>query len=117
VELRNQAEQLTYQAERTIGDLGDKGSPEDRAEVERQVSSLREALKGSDIAAVRSGMEALTGTLSRVATAAYQAASPMDGPGMPGTDGADGTGSPESDGSESGEPAGAGARSGGSGSD
>ncbi len=112
VEVRNQAEQLTYQAERTIGDLGDKVSAEDRAEVERQVSSLREALKGSDMGTVRSGMEALTGTLSRVATAAYQAASPMDGPGMPGSDGSDGSGA-SGDGSDSGEPAAAGARSGG----
>ena len=92
VETRNQAEQLTYQAERTLADLGDKVSAEDRAEVERQVEALREALKGSDIAAVKAGMEALTGTLSRVATAAYQAASPMDGPGQPGSDGSDGAG-------------------------
>ena len=114
VELRNQAEQLTYQAERTIGDLGDKVSAEDRAEVETKVSTLRETLKGSDMAAVRSGMDALTGTLSRIATAAYQAASPMDGPGMPGSDGSDGSGG-SGDGTETGEPAGAGARSGGSG--
>ncbi|HJP89330.1 MAG TPA: molecular chaperone DnaK [Candidatus Limnocylindrales bacterium] len=125
VELRNQAEQLTYQAERTIGDLGDKVSSEDRAEVERQVATLREALKGSDSDAVKSGMDALTGTLSRVATAAYQAASPMDGPGQPGSDGSDGSGGSGSDGSGGsggasssgeGEPAGAGTRSGGSGS-
>src|SRR5919199_3285233 len=49
VETRNQAEQLTYQAERTLSDLGDKVSAEDRASVERQVASLREALKGSDV--------------------------------------------------------------------
>ena len=53
VELRNQAEQLTYQAERTLKDLGDKVSPEDRAAVESQVATLREALKGSDVAADR----------------------------------------------------------------
>ena len=82
-------------------------------------TALREALKGSDIAAVKSGMDALTGTLSRVATAAYQAASPMDGPGQPGaSDGSDGTGGGEAggtgeagEGGETGEPAGA--RSGG----
>ena len=113
VELRNQAEQLTYQAERTISDLGDKVSSEDKAEVERQVSALREALKGSDIGAVRSGMEALTATLSRVATAAYQAASPMDGPGQPGRDDSDGPGEGGSGGAGEGEPAGAGTRSGG----
>jgi molecular chaperone DnaK len=112
VETRNQAEQLTYQAERTLADLGDKVSAEDRAEVERQVEALREALKGSDMAAVKAGMDALTGTLSRVATAAYQAASPMDGPGQPGAaDESDGTGA---EGAAEGEPAGAGARSGSS---
>jgi molecular chaperone DnaK len=115
VETRNQAEQLTYQAERTIGDLGDKVSAEDRAEVERQVETLREALKGSDISAVKAGMEALTGTLSRVATAAYQAASPMDGPGMPGSDGTGEAGG-EGAGAE-GEAAGAGARSGSGGAE
>jgi molecular chaperone DnaK len=113
VETRNQAEQLTYQAERTLTDLADKVSAEDRAEIETQVATLREALKGSDTSAVRSGMDALTGTLSRVATAAYQAASPMDGPGQPGSsDESDGTGAEE--GATEGEPAGAGARSGGS---
>src|SRR3954447_19397787 len=73
VEVRNQAEQLTYQAERTVKDLGDKVSAEDRAAVETQVASLRESLKGSDVAPIQSGMEQLVETLSRVSTAAYQA--------------------------------------------
>ncbi len=80
VELRNQAEQLTYQAERTLKDLGDKVSAEDRAAVEGQVSSLREPLKGSDVAPIQAGMTSLVDTLSRVSTAAYQAASAA-GPG------------------------------------
>ena len=75
VELRNQAEQLTYQAERTIKDLGDKVSSDDRATVETQVSGLREALKESDTAMIQAGMNTLVETLSRVSTAAYQAAS------------------------------------------
>src|SRR6266581_3072753 len=74
VEVRNQAEQLTYQAERTIKDLGDKVSSEDKAIVENQVSSLRDALKGSDIAAITAGATALAETLNKVSTAAYQAA-------------------------------------------
>jgi molecular chaperone DnaK len=115
VEVRNQAEQLTYQAERTIGDLGDKVSPEDKAEVEREVATVREALKGSDIAAVRSGMDALTGTLSRVATAAYARSASSDGSnGTDGTGGAGSDGAGSSDGTGEGEPAGAGTRSGAS---
>jgi molecular chaperone DnaK len=81
VELRNQAEQLTYQAERTLKDLGDKVSAEDRAAVESQVSSLREALKGSDADAIQSGMTTLVETLSRVSTAAYQASAAEGGAG------------------------------------
>jgi molecular chaperone DnaK len=73
VELRNQAEQLTYQAERTIKDLGDKVSSEDKAEVEREVAGLREALKGDNVELIKAGMEKLIETLNRVSTAAYQA--------------------------------------------
>ncbi|OGO51883.1 MAG: molecular chaperone DnaK [Chloroflexi bacterium RBG_16_70_13] len=79
VETRNQAEQLTYQAEKTLKDLGDKVSAEDRADVETKVASLREALKGADLDAVKSGAESLVETLSRVSTAAYQAAAAAEG--------------------------------------
>ena len=96
VELRNQAEQLTYQAERTLKDLGDKVSGEDRATVESQVSALREALKGSDVALIQAGMTTVMETLNRVSAAAYQAsaseagagdgAAPDDGAETPGPD-------------------------------
>jgi molecular chaperone DnaK len=112
VETRNQAEQLTYQAERTIKDLGDKVSSEDKATVENQVSSLRDALKGSDIGAITAGATALAETLSRVSTAAYQAAASEASSNGASSDGAEGG----AEGSPEGEPAGAGARSGGSGS-
>jgi len=126
VETRNQAEQLTYQAERTLSDLGDKVSPEDRAQVEREVTALREALKGSDMDAVKSSVSALTATLSRVATAAYQAAAASEGSSGSGGDGTGGPGGGDGsaggdagDGSGGatgeGEPAGAGSRSRGDG--
>jgi molecular chaperone DnaK len=92
VETRNQAEALSFQAERTLKDLGDKVSSEDKVETENRIESLREALKGSDIDAVKTGMTALAETLQRVSTAAYQAASAAGGPdgSSDGTD--DGTG-------------------------
>jgi molecular chaperone DnaK len=109
VELRNQAEQLTYQAERTLRDLGDKVSPEDRATVESQVVTLRDALKGSEVSAISSGMQALVETLSRVSTAAYQASSASSDANGSSSEGASGPAEGEGDGE--GEPAGA--RSGG----
>src|SRR4051794_22993181 len=113
VEVRNQAEQLTYQAERTIKDLGDKVSSEDKAAVENQVSSLRDALKGSDIETITAGATALAETLNRVSTAAYQAAASEAGAN--GSSGEDGTGTGAgAEGEGEAEPAGAGV--GGSGS-
>ncbi|HEY7968949.1 MAG TPA: molecular chaperone DnaK [Candidatus Limnocylindrales bacterium] len=114
VEVRNQAEQLTYQAERTIKDLGDKVSSEDKATVENQVTSLREALKGSDMEAINGAATGLAETLNRVSTAAYQAAASEAGSN--GASGEDGAGAGESESGESGEGAGepAGARAGGS---
>jgi molecular chaperone DnaK len=92
VETRNQAEALTFQAERTIKDLGDKVPSEDKLQVENQVASIREALKGSDMEVVRTGMTALAETLQRVSTAAYQAsageAGPTDGAGSESSNGA-----------------------------
>jgi molecular chaperone DnaK len=92
VETRNQAEALTFQAERTLKDLGDKVSPEDRAETENKVASLREALKGSDADAVKAGMSSLAETLQRVSTAAYQASADDAGNGTNGSSPEDGTG-------------------------
>src|SRR4051812_47726494 len=98
VDLRNQAEALAFQADRTLKDLGDKVSSEDKLEVENQVSSLREALKGSDIGPIQSGMTALAETLQRISTAAYQASASGAGPT---------NGSAEADGSADGSGPGA----------
>src|SRR3970040_3077142 len=73
VEVRSEADALAFQAERTLRDLGDKVSAEDRAAAETAMEALREALKGSDTEAVRTRARELTEVLQRVATAAYQA--------------------------------------------
>jgi molecular chaperone DnaK len=74
VETRNQADALAFQAERTLRDLGDKVKSEDKAEVESKVESLREALKGDDLDAIRSRSTELAAFLQKVGTAAYEAA-------------------------------------------
>ena len=97
VEARNQAEALTFQAERTLKDLGDKVSPEDRAAVEGKVSDVRNALKTESVDVVSTRATELAEILQRVGTAAYAAASSDDGPGsgdgdagQAGPDGGDG---------------------------
>jgi molecular chaperone DnaK len=91
VETRNQADALAFQGERTLRDLGDKVSSEDKADAEAKITALREALKGDDLDAIRSRSSELAETLQRVGAAAYQA----------GTAAGDGTG-PESESSENG---------------
>src|SRR6188768_2527352 len=72
VETRNQADALVFQSERTLRDLGDKVSSADKAEVEQQTESLREALKGSDLGAIRSTADALATSIQKVGAAAYE---------------------------------------------
>ncbi len=86
VEARNQAEALTFQAERTLKDLGDKVSAEDRAAVEGKVSDVRNALKTESVDVVKTRATELAEILQRVGTAAYAAAGAAggDGPGEPG---------------------------------
>jgi molecular chaperone DnaK len=89
VESRNQADALAFQAERTIRELGDKVSAEDKASVESKIEAVRNALKGEDDAAVKTATGALTSALQEVATKAYQAAGPEAAADM-GTDGSAG---------------------------
>jgi molecular chaperone DnaK len=76
VETRNQADALAFQAERTIKELGDKVSAEDKTSVESKIEAVRNALKGEDDGAVRSAVAELTTVLQEVATKAYQSAGP-----------------------------------------
>ncbi|CAN5848433.1 molecular chaperone DnaK [soil metagenome] len=85
VETRNQADALAFQAERTLRDLAEKVSSEDKADVENKVAAVREALKGDDLEAIKRTSQELATSLQRVSTAAYQAA---EAPGA----GADGSG-------------------------
>ena len=90
VETRNQADALAFQADRTLRDLGDKVSSEDKADVESKATAVREALKGDDLEAVRRTTSELAASLQRVGTAAYQASSAAgaDGAGPEGEAGA-----------------------------
>jgi len=78
VETRNQADALAFQAERTLRDLGDKVEAGDRAETERRMEAVREALKGSDLEGVKAAAAALSEQLQKVATAAYAKSGPID---------------------------------------
>jgi len=79
VEVRNQADQLVYQTEKTLKEQSEKLDAALTAEVEGALSGLKDALKGDDTDAVRSGMEALAALSQRLAEAIYQATADESG--------------------------------------
>ena len=60
VEQRNHADSLIYSTEKTLKELGDKVSAEDKAKIEAQIADLKKAMEGTDINMIKTGCEKLT---------------------------------------------------------
>ena len=88
IDVRNQGDQMVYQTERTLEELGDKVDAAEKAEVESKLNELKETLKGSDTAAIKAATEALTQVFYKLSEKMYQQANPQGGqPGAnPGCD-------------------------------
>jgi molecular chaperone DnaK len=71
-EARNLADNLAYQSEKLIQDAGDKLAGSDKEELEKNLAAVKEALAGTDIAAVRNATDTLSATLQRVGTTLHQ---------------------------------------------
>ena len=82
VEVRNSADQMVYQAEKTLGEMGDKIPEGDKAGVQSAIDKLKETLKGEDTAAIKADTEALQQAFFAVSEKLYQqAGGPQAGPG------------------------------------
>ena len=82
VETRNQADQMVYQAEKTISEMGDKVPESELAPVKAAIEKLKETLKGDDTAAIKADTEALTQAFYAVSEKLYQQANPQGAPDM-----------------------------------
>ncbi len=60
IEARNNAESLVYNCEKTISELGDKISGEEKAKAETEIENVKKALEGSDVEAIKQATEKLT---------------------------------------------------------
>ena len=74
VDARNAGDSLVYQAEKAIKDLGDKADSALASKVQAGVDKLKEALKGSDLEAIKSATEEVRQPLYELSAAAYQQA-------------------------------------------
>lgn len=79
VEVRNNADSLVYNAEKTIKEFGEKADKTLVDQVQQAADKLKETLKGSDIEAIKADSEALTKPLYELSTAMYQASAQAEG--------------------------------------
>lgn len=70
-EARNEGESFAYNAEKTLKDLGDKLTPEERTPVEEKIAALRETLAKEDAEAIRKALEELTQALHGISEKIY----------------------------------------------
>ena len=81
VDTRNQADQMVYQTEKTLEEMGDKLPAEDKASVESAMNNLKEKLKGNDTAEIKAATEELTKAFYAVSEKLYQQTGAQGQPG------------------------------------
>ena len=74
VDIRNGADQMIFQSEKTLGEIGDKVDASEKAELQSKIDALKEALKGSDIEAIKARQEELQKVFYSVSEKLYQQA-------------------------------------------
>ena len=72
VDVRNEADQMVYQIEKSMTDFGDKVTEDDKAKVQPKLDALKEALKGTDIEAIKTAKDELQKEFYEVAGKIYQ---------------------------------------------
>ncbi|MDM0555564.1 molecular chaperone DnaK [Clostridium perfringens] len=72
IEVKNNAEQIVYQTEKTLSELGDKVSAEEKSEIEAKIEEVKKFKDGDDIEAIKKAMEDLTQAFYKVSEKLYQ---------------------------------------------
>ncbi|MBO5478141.1 MAG: molecular chaperone DnaK [Clostridia bacterium] len=79
IEARNNAESLVYNSEKTLKDLGDKVSGEEKAKVETEIDNVKKALEGTDVDKIKEATEKLTQAFYEISEKLYKQANPNAG--------------------------------------
>ena len=79
VDTHNNAEHLIYQTEKTLNELGDKATDEEKAAVQAAIDKLKEANKGTDLQAIKDAMDEAQKAFYPIAEKMYQNANPEQG--------------------------------------
>ena len=81
IEVRNNADNLAYQCEKQLKDLGDKIPAEKKAEIETKIATVRETLKGNDSEAIKTAYTDLQNNFQSISEELYKNAASSAGPG------------------------------------
>ena len=93
VDVKNRADSLIFQSEKTLGEIGDKLPDSDKEEVKSALDKLRETVKGGDIEAIKADTEALEKAFYALSEKLYkQSGAGADMSGQSGADGQSGDG-------------------------
>ncbi len=76
IETRNQADNLIFTAEKSLKDLGDKVSAEEKKEVEEKIEAVRKSLEGEDKESIEEKTKELSEALQKLGEKMYQGAQP-----------------------------------------
>jgi len=96
IEIRNNADNLAYQCEKQLKDLGDKLPADKKTAIEGKIAAVRESLKGSDTDAIKSAYDDLQTTFQGASEELYKQAAASAGAGGPGAGpGPEASGGPE----------------------
>ena len=87
VEVRNQADQMVYQAEKTLSEVGDKVPESEKAPIQAGIDKLKETLKGEDTDAIKAATEELTQLFYKMSEKLYQQQAPQGDPTQAGQQG------------------------------
>ena len=74
IEVRNNADSMIYTSEKTLDELKDKVSEDEKSDIEKLVSELRELINGDDITAIKEKTDELTNKVQEIGTKIYQEA-------------------------------------------
>ena len=82
VDARNEGDQIVYQTEKTLEEMGDKVDPSIKSEIEAKLQALKTALTGTDTAAIKNATKELTDVFGKMYEAAQAAQAAQGGAGF-----------------------------------
>ena len=97
VDTRNSAEQLVFQSEKAVNELGDKLSADEKSSVQAEIDKVKEALKGTDTEMIKMASDSLSKKFGEIAQKIYAQQAPQGDPNMGGQPGAGAQSGPQGD--------------------